>query len=348
MWGKVTRSSSNTTEEGSKEDTIKKLRSSLSSKKEKVDPSELINILSRGNTRKNKVPIVPPPKKEAQNPSQKPFSISIPKSSKDEKNPPPPPEFRKSSLPQKEVIQSTSSAPPDLPPIQQVEQKQEQPSNQLPPKTVIPTLPPKRDRPVESNKEAPQKEKKSQKSQGSIPEKTLMENPFFGPVLEFSPFFEKGEMQNYTLNLTSHKIRFRAKEDSLSSSVLGTALIGRRIPIRMDPMGRISAWFRFAKKKGFYSGQTKMSQIPKGELSLAIVPNELRWVEISVPEQGTTVMTSVGSAIPMLSIMDHLVCWLKLSGGDWSILVNGQKTDYYDILDDFQEQSTYTLTLQRE
>ena len=113
-------------------------------------------------------------------------------------------------------------------------------------------------------------------------------------------------------------------------------------------MGRISGWFRFASKEGFHSGRKPMSQISGEELSLVVVPNELRWVEISVPKQGITVMTSVGSAIPMLSIIDHLVCWLQLSGVGWSILVNKQKTDYYDILDDFPQEATYTLTLQQD
>ena len=335
MWGKVERSSNNVpTEESStekkKKDTASKLRSSLSSKKEKVDPSELINILSKGRSGKNKVPVVPPAKGKS-----KPKTPVVP----------PPPEI-KVAPPDDFLSNNVSSTPPDLPPIQKSEATKTSGV-----RTTIPTLPPKSGNPIDKLSERlPEQKVKKQKSFAPQVQKSntgLAENPFMGPVLEFSPFFEKGELNNYILHLNTHKIRFRAKADSLSSSVLATSLIGRKIPIRMDPMGRISGWFRFASADGFHSGRTPMSKILGQELSLVVVPNELRWVEISVPKQGITVMTSVGSAIPMLSIIDHLVCWLQLSGGGWSILVNKQKTDYYDILDDFPKESTYTLTLQQ-
>ena len=337
MWGKVTR---NTPPEEApldernkkKQDTASKLRSSLSSKKEKVDPSELINILSKGRSGKNKVPVVPP--------------VSNKKKPAVPKVPPPPPEI-KVAPPDDFLSNKFSSSPPDLPPIQKSEG-----AKKADVKTTIPTLPPKQKSSIDTlGERLPDQKTKSQKKV-VVPEPQksdtgLAENPFMGPILEFSPFFEKGELDNYILHLNTHKIRFRAKKDSLSSSVLATSLIGRKIPIRMDPMGRISGWFRFASSDGFHSGRTPMSQITGPELSLVVVPNELRWVEISVPKQGITVMTSVGSALPMLSIIDHLVCWLQLSGGGWSILVNQQQTDYYDILDDFPQESTYTLTLQQ-
>lgn len=338
MWGKVSRSSNSVASQESpmdairkkKQDTASKLRSSLSSKKEKVDPSELINLLSKGRSGKNKVPVVPPaPNKN---------KSSIPKV------PPPPPEINVAP-PDDFLSKNSSERPPDLPPIHKSEAKKPEV------KTTIPTLPPKQNTSIDVlSEKLPEKKVQAKKAFVPEPQKSdtgLAENPFMGPILEFSPFFEKGELNNYILHLNTHKIRFRAKSDSLSSSVLATSLIGRKIPIRMDPMGRISGWFRFASADGFHSGRTPMSQISGAELSLVVVPNELRWVEISVPKQGITVMTSVGSAIPMLSIIDHLVCWLQLSGGGWSILVNNQKTDYYDILDDFQQESTYTLTLQQ-
>ena len=338
MWGKVTRSANLSSSDESpldainkkKQDTVKKLRSSLSSKKEKVDPSELINILSKGRSGKNKVPVIPPVAKKKRS--------KVP-------DVPPPPEI-KVAPPDNFLSQNFSSSPPDLPPIQ----KLEEPKKRDDIKTTIPTLPPKQSFSIDAlSEKLPDKRVKSQKKT-FVPESNkndsgLVENPFLGPILEFTPFFEKGDLNTYILHLQTHKIRFRAKKDSLSSSVLATSLIGRKIPIRMDPMGRISGWFRFASTDGFYSGRTPMSQISGVELSLVVIPNELRWVEISVPQKEITVMTSVGSAIPMLSIIDHLVCWLQLSGGGWSILVNKQKTDYYDILDDFPQESTYTLTL---
>lgn len=340
MWGKVTRSSNNAAPDEApldalkkkKQDTASKLRSSLSSKKEKVDPSELINILSKGRSGKNKVPVVPPaPKKQSKVPDV----------------PPPPPEI-KVTPPDEFLSQKTSPNPPDFPPIQ----KSEDTNKKTGAKTTIPTLPPKQNSSIDALGEKLPTPKSKKRKRAAVPtpqknETGLAENPFLGPVLEFTPFFEKGELNNYVLHLDTHKIRFRAKKDSLSGSVLATSLIGRKIPLRMDPMGRISGWFRFASKDGFHSGRTPMSQILGSELSLVVVPNELRWVEISVPKQGITVMTSVGSAIPMLSIIDHLVCWLQLSGAGWSILVNKQKTDYYDILDDFPQESTYTLTLKQ-
>ena len=353
-WGAVDRSSSKISplgSSGSRSDAPP-----ITKKKEQMDPSELLNLLTQSN-RKKTVPIVPPKKDAAQ-------TFDVPKiSNVSSENPPPPPEFRVPP-PNTDLKASPLSRnkPPDLPPIKTARPPVIPPIKQTIPttappqeqliKTTIPVSPPKQQTAAipsfEASNSVSQKIEKIQEPKPYTGGKDVEQNPFLGPVLQFSPFFEKGEAENYTLDVGTHKIRFRAQKDSSTANVLGTTLIGRRLPLRMDPMGKMSAWYRFAKTDGFYSGQTLMSDMQEAELSLVVVPNELRWVEISVPEQGTTVMTSIGSAIPMLSILDHLVCWLQLEQGDWSILVNNMVTDYYDILDDFPIEKTYTLVLQRK
>ena len=66
-----------------------------------------------------------------------------------------------------------------------------------------------------------------------------------------------------------------------------------------------------------------------------------------IPEKNIKTVTSIGSAIPMLSLLDYLVSWLQLSNEGWSLFVDEVKADYYDILEDFPQQSIHTLTLRR-
>ena len=88
-----------------------------------------------------------------------------------------------------------------------------------------------------------------------------------------------------------------------------------------------------------------MSDLPTGKLTLHMVPNDTKWVQIDVPSKNIKLVTSVGVALPMLSIIDHLVCWLKLPRAQWKVSVNGQEADYYDILVDFPMQALNTIQL---
>ena len=169
-----------------------------------------------------------------------------------------------------------------------------------------------------------------------ITDVALSENPFLGPVLSFPIFHAQNNLEVFSLLIgEKESIRFRASKDASSANILGSMLIGKRLPIRLDMMGRVSAWYRFKGGGSFLSGHTKMADLPKGTLELHMVPNDTKWVQIEVPSKNIKLVTSVGVALPMLSIIDHLVCWLKLPRTQWKVSVNGHEADYYDILMDF-------------
>ncbi|MEC7983850.1 MAG: hypothetical protein VX278_01720 [Myxococcota bacterium] len=179
-----------------------------------------------------------------------------------------------------------------------------------------------------------------------IPDGGLSENPFLGPVLSFPIFHAQNNLEVFSLSIgEGENIRFRASKDASSANILGTMLIGKRLPIRLDMMGRVSSWYRFQGDGDFLSGHTPMSDLPTGTLHLHMVPNDTKWVQIDVPSKNIKLVTSVGVALPMLSIIDHLVCWLKLPRAQWKVSVNGQEADYYDILVDFPMQALNTIQL---
>jgi len=316
-----------------KEDTFAKLSQSLSSS-EKVDTKDLLQMLSGKKTKKDTGRGIQPAQ-----------------------DPPPPPEFAEDpeeEIPALRHFDDPHSSPPEWDNMKKAP---------LVTQSLAPEEPPaQRTAPAgfgqENSKYPPsQNEHKESQSKDVLAKKVDMPspysqraqyNPFSGPVLTFPPFSESKNMQTYSLEIEGQTINFSASPDSLSSNVLGVSLIGRRIPIRMDPMGKISAWYRFAKDEGFYPGSIQMSALPDQSLKLAVVPNRMCWAEIWVPEHSIKMMTSVGSAIPLLSIVDHLVTWLELVGSDWLIMVNGQEANYYDILEDFPTSSTYTIGLQKK
>ena len=314
-----------------KEDTFRMLSESLSSN-EKVDTTDLLKMLSNSKSKKN-----------------------IPTFGDDE-DPPPPPEFADDSVEMELSAQQSfgDRFPPDFNNMLHPPEKPPLPSFDSPNHG--------RKSPINPKKEASENTQQREEVAGDIKRKSFMQNhievpspfsqqpqnPFSGPLLTFPPFTEKDEIQSYSLQVDTQHIQFSASAHSPNSNVLGVSLIGRRIPIRMDPMGKISAWYRFAKEDGFYPGFLPMANLPQKNLQLAVVPNRMCWVEIWVPDQGVKVMTSVGSAIPMLSIVDHLVSWLALEGKDWLIMVNDKEANYYDILEDFSTESIYTIGLQKK
>ena len=165
-------------------------------------------------------------------------------------------------------------------------------------------------------------------------------------VLSFPMLHTQNNLELYSLAISpKERIRFRASADATSSHILGSMLIGRRLPIRLDMMGRISSWYRFKGGGNFISGHTRMLELPKGTLELSMVPNDTKWVQIEVPSKNIKLVTSVGIAIPILSIIDHLVCWLKLPRMEWKASVNGVEADYHDILADSQLGGLNTLQL---
>jgi len=114
-------------------------------------------------------------------------------------------------------------------------------------------------------------------------------------------------------------------------------MTGTFLPVRTDLTGAIAGWFRLEVDGKPVPPSRKLSRMDaKVPVSVRYVPNRVVQADISV-EGGDTparFVAPVGSAVPVSSLVDHLVTWLGLPAGDWQLELKGKKMPPEGILAD--------------
>jgi hypothetical protein len=124
-------------------------------------------------------------------------------------------------------------------------------------------------------------------------------------------------------------------------------LVGTVLPVRADLTGRVSGWYRLR------SGDTRLpaamlaKDAPEGELLIEHVPNSLVHADVHVEGASGPVrfVSPIGTAVPVLSLVDHLCAWLDLPAGAWQLHHGEQALASYLILDDLSPAADALLTL---
>jgi len=117
-------------------------------------------------------------------------------------------------------------------------------------------------------------------------------------------------------------------------------LVGNLVPAPTDLVGTLSGWYRLDTDDGPLAPDSRLSSVGKeATLTLRFVPNALQVVtlEIAHGEPRVRLRLPVGSAVPVVGLVDHLARWLSLPPGPWGLHVGDTPLDPYAILADLPD-----------
>ena len=109
------------------------------------------------------------------------------------------------------------------------------------------------------------------------------------------------------------------KSDTAADAIRWIAV--NLVPIRMDLTGRLTGWFRLHQDGKQVPPTTPLAELdPALPLVVHTVPNEVRLVDIRVEAPSEArFMAPVGTAVPVVTLVDHLTSWLELPAGDYTL-----------------------------
>jgi hypothetical protein len=124
-------------------------------------------------------------------------------------------------------------------------------------------------------------------------------------------------------------------------------LVGTVLPVRTDLTGRVSGWYRLRHKGARLPASMPAKDAPDAELLIEHVPNQLVHADIHVEGAGGPVrfVSPVGTAVPVLSLVDHLCAWLDLPAGVWELHHAGAALPGFLILADLAPGADALLSL---
>jgi len=124
-------------------------------------------------------------------------------------------------------------------------------------------------------------------------------------------------------------------------------LVGTVLPVRTDLTGRMSGWYRLQHGTDRLSARMPASEAPEGGLVVVHVPNGVVHADIEVesPAGPVRFVAPVGTAVPILSLVDHLCAWLDLPAGAWTLQHGGETLPSFLILDDLAPAADALLAL---
>jgi hypothetical protein len=114
--------------------------------------------------------------------------------------------------------------------------------------------------------------------------------------------------------------RMRFPKKATAADAIGW-IAGNLVPVRTDLTGRLTGWYRLHHDGKPVAPQTTLSELnPELPLVVHTVPNEVRLVEIHVKAASESrFLAPVGTAVPVVSLVDHLTAWLDLPAGDYRL-----------------------------
>lgn len=150
----------------------------------------------------------------------------------------------------------------------------------------------------------------------------------------------KGERYAFSLGEGIGKIKQSLHEDTPSANVIHLMLLNRLLPMRTDLTGSITSMYRLSKDGVACSGLATMKEFStQASITLHSVPNDIQRQTFEVHKADEMIRFSapVGSAVPIASLLDHLVSWLHLDGKSWECSVGDVILDSANILFDVQD-----------
>lgn len=156
----------------------------------------------------------------------------------------------------------------------------------------------------------------------------------------FSPFVVGSKsVERYIIhrNPDGEPMRFRAAAHNTTAEFVSNLLTNRLIAIRTNLAGQLLGWYRFKQSGKIYKGSERMGDLdPRLPIELFCVQNALMWANIEISDkQSIQYRAQVGLAVPILSLIDHLIGVYELEHAGWGLEVNGQVAGIHDILWDY-------------
>ena len=172
------------------------------------------------------------------------------------------------------------------------------------------------------------------------------------PLAQKSSFpSNKGEQFVFSLGEGIGTIKQSLHGKTSSASVIYLMLLHRLLPVRTDLTGSITSMYRPSRNGEPVSGLELMSSFDsKQPILLCSVPNEVRLqtFEVWKDEELMRFMAPVGMAVPISSLLDHLVSWLRLEKTTWQMTIGDIFLEPANILFDVQEQlETNVISLKK-
>ncbi len=117
-------------------------------------------------------------------------------------------------------------------------------------------------------------------------------------------------------------------------------IVGNLVPVRTTLSGAVVGWYRFSMGGERVPPARSLAELDQSqELVLEHVGNRtvMALFVIEHGETPTSVMSPVGTAIPVASLTDHLCAWLQLPSGRWRLWLGDQLLDAHGILEDYAD-----------
>ncbi len=132
--------------------------------------------------------------------------------------------------------------------------------------------------------------------------------------------------------------RMRLPKNATAAEAIGW-LVGNLVPVRTDLTGRLTGWYRFSSGDNPVPPDTLLDRLD-GELPLVLytVPNDTRLVDLRIEGEPTTRFVSpMGTAVPVVTLIDHITAWLDLSPDTYSLVGPTGPLGPYHILADLSD-----------
>jgi hypothetical protein len=126
-------------------------------------------------------------------------------------------------------------------------------------------------------------------------------------------------------------------------------LIGRMIPFRCSPDGRLTGWYRLGNTTEPLPADTRLESLNADD-PLVLHPIEARILTLSLEiktEPLLRLKIPISTATPCSALVDGLSAMLDLPVADWQLLVDGIVLGSHHILEDRIPTATTRLTLRR-
>ena len=142
-----------------------------------------------------------------------------------------------------------------------------------------------------------------------------------------------------SLGLGRGTIKQTVSPEATVSQVVSLLLLNRLLPVRTDLMGNLTSCYRFMEKGEPCSGRRSIKSFKSRKLQLGSIPSRILMCTIQVDtEEGSIYFnTPVNWIVPISSLLDHIVSWLRLSGTDWKMSVGEEQMNPHDVLFDVVE-----------
>ena len=191
---------------------------------------------------------------------------------------------------------------------------------------------------------------KSDTSISSEPQQLNSLQDLFGPPIPLRSTVPTINAQKYKISLGSGRgsIKQVCSPEITVSQLVSILLLNRLLPVRMNLSGQIMSCYRVKQRGAVVSGKRTLSSLGTQQLMLASVPSRtiLLPIEVHSPEGLIRFNTPVNWIVPMGTVIDYVVSWLRLPVANWRVYVGDVSMDVHDVLFDvYKESDDCVITL---